>query len=91
VSHIAEWDDVVCDGAGNIWVGGYPESLGTESFLVGRYSATGARVWRSAWKGPEAAGAACHALCFGKTGLLAVGVTTTAAGGNDALAVKYTK
>ena len=91
VSHEANWKDVVCDAAGRIWAGGYAVSGGSESFLVARYSTTGTRVWRSAWKGPDGLGGQCSALCFGKTGLFAGGSVTTTAGGNDAAALKLAK
>ena len=91
VSHEAEWIDVVCDAAGNIWVGGDTDTGSSEAFLVARYSASGARPWRSIWKGPDGLAGECDALCFGKTGLFAAGTITTIAGGAGAAAVKFTR
>ena len=89
VSHEAVWRAVVCDPAGHIWVGGYERAGSSDSLLVARYSAAGARAWKSAWKGPDGLGGECDALCLGKTGLFAGGSVTTTAGGDDAAAVKY--
>ena len=88
LTHEAVWNDVACDAAGNIWTGGYAVQSTSNSFLVARYSAAGARTWLSQWSGPGALGAECNALCLGTTGVFAAGSTISAAGNADALAVK---
>ena len=91
VSHEATWRDVVCDAAGRIWVGGYEKAGSSDALLVARYSATGARVWKSSWKGPDGLGGECNALCIGKTGLFVGGSVITTIGGEDAAALKYVR
>ena len=92
VSHMAAWNDVVCDPDGRIWAGGYVMTAdGDPALLVSRYTVRGGRVWKSSWEGYDGLGAACDALCLGKTGLFAGGYITTSIAGVDALAVKFSR
>lgn len=89
VSHMAAWDDVLCDSVGDIWTGGHMVVAGSASYLMARYSPTGAKVWSSQWKGFDGLGGDCAALCFANGGVFTAGKITTTAGGGDAAAIKY--
>jgi hypothetical protein len=83
--------DVMCDAAGNVYVGGVTTKASGQDFLLIKYSPSGVRRWVRTWDGPGDDDDHLEDLAMdGDGNIYAAGAAYVAATGTDAALVKWT-